>query len=145
MLVDAPPPLIRLARESVLAANRLMPTAIVSASGRASIEATMRRMTIGDAINFYAGAEDYARPKPAPDGYLAAAAAVGVDPGACLVFEDSIPGMQSARNAGMQLIAVTHRCNDIKRATALSDAVIRDYADLDEQFFSRICGGTSQR
>jgi len=138
MLLDEPPPLIRQSRESVIAANRLMPTAIVSSSGRASIEETIRRMDIAASINYYAGAEDYGESKPAPDGYLKAADVLQIDAGECLVFEDSIVGMQSARNAGMQVVAITHRCNDIPGAKAIADLVITDYGDLDEGFFDRV-------
>jgi HAD superfamily hydrolase (TIGR01509 family) len=41
------------------------------------------------------------RGKPAPDLYLAAAAAEGVRPADCLVIEDSVPGVQAAVAAGM--------------------------------------------
>ena len=41
---------------------------------------------------------------PAP--YLAAAATLGVDPTTCIVFEDTTPGIQSARSAGATVIAV---------------------------------------
>jgi len=138
MLTDEPPPLIRNSRESVIAANRLMPTAIVSSSGRQSIEETIRRMDITDNINYYAGAEDYAASKPAPDGYLKAAEMLQTEAGECLVFEDSIPGMQSAKNAGMQIVAITHRCNDIPAAGEIADLVITDYSELDDGFFDQI-------
>ena len=41
------------------------------------------------------------RPKPAPDLFLHAAAAMGVDPKACLVVEDSNLGIAAAQAAGM--------------------------------------------
>lgn len=42
-----------------------------------------------------------ARGKPAPDLFLLAAETMGVEPGACIVIEDSIFGVQGARAAGM--------------------------------------------
>jgi len=138
MLVAEPPPLIAKSRESVLAANQRMPTAIVSSSGRASIEETIRRMDIADSIDYYAGAEDYADSKPAPDGYLKAAEVLQIAASECLVFEDSIVGLQSAKNAGMQVIAITHRCNDPRGASEIADLAITDYSELDDDFFSRI-------
>lgn len=135
MLRDNPPPLIRNSRESVVAANRLMPTAIISSSGRASIEETIRRMNIADSINYYAGFEDYDQCKPAPDGYLKAADVLQMEAKECLVFEDSIVGLQSAKNAGMHVVAITHRCNDIPAAREIADLTITDYTDLDEGFF----------
>ena len=138
MLVDAPPPLITGSRNSVIAANQRMPTAIVSSSGRASIEETIRRMDIAHAIDFYAGAEDYENSKPAPDGYLKAANTLGVTAAECLVFEDSIPGLESAKNAGMRVVAVTHRCNDLRRALEIADMAIGDYGELGVDFFERV-------
>lgn len=50
-------------------------------------------------------ARDVPRAKPFPDLFLAAAAAEGVPPGACLVIEDSRPGITAAHAAGMSCIA----------------------------------------
>lgn len=41
------------------------------------------------------------RGKPAPDLFLEAAAAEGVDPGLCVVIEDSVAGVRGAMAAGM--------------------------------------------
>ena len=46
------------------------------------------------------------RGKPAPDVYLDAAAAEGIDPAACLVIEDSIPGIQAGVAADMDCLAL---------------------------------------
>jgi beta-phosphoglucomutase len=43
-------------------------------------------------------------PKPAPDIFLKAANTIGIDPKNCLVVEDSITGIMSARNAGIGTI-----------------------------------------
>ncbi len=44
--------------------------------------------------------------KPAPDPYLAAAAALGVDPADCLVVEDAVAGVQAGRAAGCAVLGV---------------------------------------
>lgn len=44
--------------------------------------------------------------KPAPDIFLVAAARLGAEPRRCIVFEDSPKGVQAARAAGMQAIAI---------------------------------------
>jgi len=46
-------------------------------------------------------ADRVARPKPAPDVYLAAARGFGVESAACLVVEDSVTGVTAASAAGM--------------------------------------------
>jgi len=49
-------------------------------------------------------ADKVAKPKPAPDVYLAAAQGMGVMPHACLVVEDSVAGVSAARAAGMTVL-----------------------------------------
>jgi len=51
-------------------------------------------------------ARDVKRGKPAPDVFLAAAAAESVAPSACIVIEDSLPGISAARAAGMVVIGL---------------------------------------
>lgn len=47
------------------------------------------------------------RGKPDPEGYLMAAAELGVDPKDCLVFEDAPAGLIAAQRADMRSIAIT--------------------------------------
>lgn len=49
-------------------------------------------------------AQDVARPKPAPDLFLHAAATMGHAPTACVVIEDSSTGACAARAAGMRCL-----------------------------------------
>lgn len=46
-------------------------------------------------------------PKPRPDIYLRAAELLGAEPRDCVVFEDSLPGVEAARLAGMAVVGVT--------------------------------------
>ena len=46
-------------------------------------------------------------PKPHPDIYLRAAELLGVPPRDCVVFEDSLPGIEAARAAGMAVVGLT--------------------------------------
>jgi HAD superfamily hydrolase (TIGR01509 family) len=46
--------------------------------------------------------------KPHPEIYLHAAALLDVDPATCIVIEDALTGVTSAKAAGMQCIAVTN-------------------------------------
>jgi sugar-phosphatase len=52
-------------------------------------------------------AEDVERGKPAPDPFLLGARKLGLAPADCLVFEDTLAGLQSAQAAGMASIVVT--------------------------------------
>jgi sugar-phosphatase len=50
--------------------------------------------------------EDVAAAKPAPDAYLLAASRLGVEPGDCLVVEDSYVGVMAGRAAGCRVLGV---------------------------------------
>ncbi|MFE6223600.1 HAD family hydrolase [Streptomyces sp. NPDC057854] len=52
-------------------------------------------------------AEDVGKGKPAPDLFLHAAARMGVEPGRCVVVEDSRLGVQAAVAAGMDVYGFT--------------------------------------
>ena len=68
--------------------------------------------------------------KPAPDIYLAAARRLGVDTDDCLVFEDSPAGVQAARRAGMQVIAIP--APQLPKAdVASADVIIAGFEQLD--------------
>lgn len=53
-------------------------------------------------------AYDIQKWKPEPDLFLAASRHIGAVPSACLVVEDSQPGVQAALAAGMQVVGFTH-------------------------------------
>jgi HAD superfamily hydrolase (TIGR01509 family) len=50
-------------------------------------------------------ADDVAAGKPAPDLFLHAASEMAADPAGCVVVEDSRPGVEAARAAGMRALA----------------------------------------
>ena len=68
--------------------------------------------------------EEVTNGKPDPEGFLAAAAALGAKPQECLVLEDAPPGVAAAKAAGMTVVAVltTHERTHLKGA----DAFVRD-------------------
>lgn len=83
---------------------------ICSNSGTARLEATLRRTGL---LPFFQGAMfssadiPSGRPKPAPDVFLHAAAAMAADPRKTFVIEDSVHGVSGAKAAGMRVIGFT--------------------------------------
>ncbi|MCT1365100.1 HAD-IA family hydrolase [Microbacterium sp. p3-SID131] len=77
--------------------------AVATSSNRAVATARMGGAGI-PAPAVLVAAEDVNRGKPAPDPYVRAARLLGRDPGACVVFEDSPPGISAARAAGAGLV-----------------------------------------
>lgn len=106
------------------------PTAIVSGSPRADIEAGLRLMKIGSEIEFYLGSEDYTPGKPSPACYLLAAQMLGVDPRHCVVFEDSAAGIGAAKAAGMQCVALQRKGMPTQEARH-ADLVLQDLATFE--------------
>lgn len=89
------------------AASAGVPAAVASSSPRALIAAALRASGLAGVVAEYkSGHEDAARGKPAPDVYLAAAAALGVDARACVAIEDSPTGSRAARASGAYVIGV---------------------------------------
>ncbi|MFP4235505.1 MAG: HAD family hydrolase [Nitriliruptoraceae bacterium] len=81
-----------------------LPTAVVTSSPRVVLDAIAARLGI-EVVTSVAG-DEVARAKPAPDGYLAAASELEVDPAGCVVVEDSPTGVAAAEAAGMRVLAV---------------------------------------
>ncbi len=73
--------------------------------------------------------------KPAPDMYLAGAAAVGLAPERCVALEDSLLGAQAARTAGCFVVGVA------TGAATFTELEAADTVDLTVRRFSR-CAAT---
>lgn len=69
-------------------------------------------------------AEDVTEGKPDPEGYVAAARALGVDPSKCLVVEDAPAGIAAGRAAGAYVLAVA--TSHDPGALVSADAVVPD-------------------
>lgn len=66
-------------------------------------------------------ADDVVEGKPSPEPYLKGAALINFPANGCLVFEDTPAGIESARAAGMQVIALTttYPASELREADAL--------------------------
>ncbi len=82
-----------------------VPCALVSASYRSLLDAVLEQLPAGTFATVVGGDEVTAG-KPAPDPYLRAAAALGVDAADCVVLEDSLPGTRSGQAAGAWVIGI---------------------------------------
>ncbi len=90
-----------------------LPYRIASNSSHEEMAVKFERVAMADLVDGRVhSARDVARGKPAPDVFLHAAAAAGVPPAACLVVEDSVPGAQAARAAGMACIGLAPHGDD---------------------------------
>jgi HAD superfamily hydrolase (TIGR01509 family) len=91
-----------------------LPLAIASGALRGEIERVLLRTDLARYFGAVVGAEDTPMSKPAPDPYLRAVSLLGsaigrpLRPAECVAVEDSRWGLESARQAGLRTIAVTH-------------------------------------
>jgi HAD superfamily hydrolase (TIGR01509 family) len=81
-----------------------LPWAVVTGAGTRLARARLRAARIDPPL--LVALDDVRSGKPAPDGFLLAAARLGVEPRHCLVVEDSIPGIEAGRRAGALVAAL---------------------------------------
>jgi HAD superfamily hydrolase (TIGR01509 family) len=75
-------------------------------------------------------ADDVANGKPAPDLFLHAAAEMSADPAVCVVVEDSRPGVQAARAAGMRVLGFAGGLSTAEVLEGADTIVFDDMRDL---------------
>jgi sugar-phosphatase len=106
------------------ARSRAIACAVASSSTRQLVNATLDQFGLRDRFGAVVTGECVARPKPAPDIFLEAAARLAVAADDCVVIEDALAGVRAARAAKMRVIAVPERGADA--LASIADAVVAD-------------------
>ncbi len=83
-----------------------LPIAVATGAVRQVCERILRQIGLEDVFDTLVTADDVQRHKPEPDIYLEAARRLNVAPRHCRVYEDTDPGIESARRAGMDPVDV---------------------------------------
>jgi beta-phosphoglucomutase-like phosphatase (HAD superfamily) len=106
---------------------------------RVEIDHVLERAGLGQVFDAIVSAEDVGACKPDPAcynrGFLLLDEArrkdgrLNISPHECLVIEDSPPGIQSAREAGMKTLGVTNTVKDEALRAAGADIVTHSLAD----------------
>jgi len=103
--------LVRGAPEFVREAAGRFRLGIVSGALRREIDHVLGLTDLPGHFEIIIAADDVSRCKPDPASYLAAHAALNrrraIAAGACVVIEDSVPGLEAARSAGMPCVMLT--------------------------------------
>lgn len=94
------------AAEVLAAAAARVPLACASNSWHSALVDKLTRTDLIHRFENLQSSDTVAEGKPAPDMYLAAVEALGVDPADALAVEDSPAGAHAARDAGLRLIVV---------------------------------------
>jgi HAD superfamily hydrolase (TIGR01509 family) len=79
----------------------VMPMAVASGGDLPTVTCTLNWLGITDLFDTVVTSDQVDNPKPAPDTFLEAALRMNVPPNLCLVFEDTEPGLEAAKRAGM--------------------------------------------
>ena len=66
----------------------------------------MRYLNIIDGVDGIISGDDVERPKPYPDCFIKAMTIVGVTPEETIIFEDSVYGLQSAKDSGATFVKI---------------------------------------
>jgi beta-phosphoglucomutase family hydrolase len=108
-------------------------TAVVSSSANTAevLDAAGISHQFDARIDGVVAAERHLAGKPAPDTFLAGAAAVGVGPESAAVFEDALAGVEAGRAGGFALVVGVDRvgqADELRRHGA--DVVVSDLSEL---------------
>lgn len=96
------------AQEFLRACKGKVLTALVTSSSESKMRNVYQAMPLmRTAFDEIVTAADVQKSKPSPECYLFAAERLGVEPKECVVFEDSMAGVEAAKAAGMQLVALS--------------------------------------
>jgi len=114
-----------------------VPVAIGTSAPRSNVDFVLMHTGLGEYFSVILDESDVIHGKPNPEIYLKVAKRLGFEPGQCVVFEDSLSGVESARKAGSKVVGVatTHSFDELSH----TDYVIRDFNGLDPlELFSTV-------
>lgn len=106
--------------------------AVGSSGCRANVDFVLEKCNIESFFEAKINGDMVTRCKPDPEIYLSAAAALGLEPAECVVFEDAKAGIESAQRAGagrIVALASTHDRQMLAAETA-ADIIIDDFSDI---------------
>jgi HAD superfamily hydrolase (TIGR01509 family) len=132
------PPVIPGAVEAARRLAAAYPVAIASSAHADVIRAALESTGLDATIPIAVSSDEVAHGKPAPDVYLEAARRLRIEPERCLVVEDSLNGVRSARAAGMVVVLVPNEhVPPASGARELADLVLERLDQLDPDLVRR--------
>ena len=112
--------------------NRGVKLALATASPKELYEPVLRHNGVYSFFDVFCTTAEAGKSKDHPDIYLLAASKLGVSPEECIVFEDVLNGIISAKNAGMTAIGVydAYSSEDIVTIRLRSDGFIMNFSEM---------------
>jgi HAD superfamily hydrolase (TIGR01509 family) len=117
-------------------------TAVATSSTRKLTEAVLAANDAIELFDLILTTEEIGKGKGEPDIYLRAASELDVIPDRCLVFEDRLLGIETARNIGMKTVCVYDRYSqlDFFKARNITDQYIYSFADMLSEHHASLIG-----
>lgn len=114
---------------SVAASNNIA-MGIGTAAIRFNVDFILDGLDIRSYFKAIVTADDVTTSKPDPETFLKGASILGIHPSACIVFEDSPKGVETAANAGMQCVVLTtmHTAEEFSAYNNIF-CIVEDYTD----------------
>ncbi len=107
-------------------------TAVVTSSNRMKMQSVYaQHPDFTQLFDLILTADDFTGSKPDPTCYLTAAERLGVEPAACIVFEDSFNGLRAGRAAQMRVVGLS-TTNPASAVSPLCDVVISDFCEVEK-------------
>lgn len=106
--------------------------AVGSSGCKANVDFVLEKCAIGPYFDAKVSGDMVTHCKPDPEIYLTAAAALGIVPADCVVFEDAKAGFESAKRAGAgRIVALTTTLprEALERETP-ADVIVNNFAEL---------------
>lgn len=107
------------------------PIALGSASQNA--RTILKKVNLYDHFHAIVDGTNVSKAKPDPEVFLRAAELLNKTPNECVVFEDSVAGIQAANAANMLSIGIGN-----KDVLYEADVVFKDFTEIDEAFIKKI-------
>ncbi len=111
--------------------------AVGTSASREDAERMLGAIGLREHFEVVVTSEDVHAGKPDPEVYVMAARRLGVAAGACVVFEDSVVGIEAARRAGMRAVGVTTAYGEAELSAAGAVAVVQDFEGLEWDTITR--------
>jgi len=105
--------------------------ALVTSSPRQDVEAVFERNGLGKYFTLIITRTEVTKSKPDPESYLVCVEKLGLLKEECLVFEDTINGIKSAKAAGLTCIAIQSNTDEHHKLT-IADQLFLDFNQAKE-------------
>ncbi len=140
-LVSTRPALPGVYETIAMAKARGMKLGLCTSSDTPLVEAVLSSLGLEDTFDVVHSAENDEFGKPHPMPYLITAQALGVEPQNCVVIEDSVTGVISAKAAQMKVIAVPAPEAAGSGRFAVADLSLESLAQLDGELLTALESG----